>query len=482
MVSAHRAKGKLFAALLFWMAGCEYAAGALAGDPAWVVLGPDGQAVARLITAQGCPDIVIDGRAQPMRLRAGPARIPQRPTQSAPDQSKPSLFPQRVCEADLPAGARDVRIGQHRLPRAKKIIRRIVVIGDTGCRLKAGDSSWQACNDPQRFAFAAIARAAAAWQPDLVLHVGDYLYRENRCPKDQPGCQGSPWGYGADSWQADFFTPAAPLLRAAPWVMVRGNHESCRRAGQGWWRDLDPRPLEAGRDCNLPQNDQIGDYSDSYAVPLGDRAQILVMDTSAAGKKALAADDPAARIYARNWQQILQLARRADENLLANHQPVLGFAARTSQQGQIRLLPGNAALQSVLFSGTDNPYPASVSLLLSGHVHVWEALDFTGAWPSQFIAGFSGTEEDIVPLPHRLPADAEPAPGVRVAHFSSWVDGFGFMTLQRTGKRRWLAEVHDRNGRIVNTCRIDGQHSQCRLPWLAPASGQAAEQPRSPPR
>jgi hypothetical protein len=50
----------------------------------------------------------------------------------------------------------------------------------------------------------------------------------------------SPWGYGWDTWKADFFDPAQALLKAAPWVMVRGNHETCTRAGQGWWRFLDP--------------------------------------------------------------------------------------------------------------------------------------------------------------------------------------------------------------------------------------------------
>ncbi|MDW4746763.1 metallophosphoesterase, partial [Escherichia coli] len=84
------------------------------------------------------------------------------------------------------------------------------------------------------------------------LHVGDYHYRENACPPDVAGCQGSPWGYGWDTWQADLFQPAAPLMAAAPWVLVRGNHEECARAGQGWFRFLDPRPYSAARSCDNP--------------------------------------------------------------------------------------------------------------------------------------------------------------------------------------------------------------------------------------
>ena len=48
------------------------------------------------------------------------------------------------------------------------------------------------------------------------------------------GCAGSPWGDNWTTWQADFYTPAAPLLAAAPIVLVRGNHEDCERAGPGW--------------------------------------------------------------------------------------------------------------------------------------------------------------------------------------------------------------------------------------------------------
>jgi len=77
--------------------------------------------------------------------------------------------------------------------------------------------------------------------------------------------------------------PAAPLLAAAPWLLVRGNHESCDRAGQGWWRFLDPRPLERGRDCNLAVEDDVGDFSEPYTVPLGTDWQWIVFDSSKVG-------------------------------------------------------------------------------------------------------------------------------------------------------------------------------------------------------
>jgi hypothetical protein len=65
---------------------------------------------------------------------------------------------------------------------------------------------------PDGLAVAANRRAAARTQPDLVIHLGDYHYREY-C--DQPALcaplhgQGVPIGYGWAGWHADFFAPAS---------------------------------------------------------------------------------------------------------------------------------------------------------------------------------------------------------------------------------------------------------------------------------
>jgi hypothetical protein len=90
--------------------------------------------------------------------------------------------------------------------------------------------------------------AAARTRPDLVIHLGDYHYREY-C--DNPALcapsrdKGVVIGYDWAGWNADFFVPASPLLAAAPWVVVRGNHENCDRGGAGWMRFLSPLPYQA---------------------------------------------------------------------------------------------------------------------------------------------------------------------------------------------------------------------------------------------
>ena len=214
---------------------------------AFVVLGDGGTPVARVITvASNCPAVDVDGVSTPMKVRAPPGTEALRPTLSIPALSKPSAFPVLTCELALAAGAASATVGGHALPLPKRMPQRIVVIGDSGCRLKASDGINQACNDPEAWPFARVVATAAATWPDLVIHVGDYHYRETACPPGNAGCAGSPWGYGWDAWDADLFTPARALFAAAPWIVVRGNHESCNRAGQGWWRFLDPRPLVAG--------------------------------------------------------------------------------------------------------------------------------------------------------------------------------------------------------------------------------------------
>ena len=448
------------AALLLSLAGC---AALQPGhhESAFVVLGEDGAAVARVITsAPSCPAINIDGQDHAMTVRAAAASLALRPTVSPPANSKPSSFPVLACESAIPASAGQARVGGQMLALPKAAPRRIVVIGDTGCRLK-DNGDYQDCNRPAAFPFAAIARQAAQWRPDLVVHVGDYHYRENACPADRPGCAGSPWGYGWDAWQADFFAPAAPLLEAAPWVLARGNHESCNRAGQGWWRFLDPRPLAANRDCNRKEDDATGDFSDPYAVPLGGGAQLIVLDTSATTYKGLAPTDPRMAKFGDMYRKMAALAARAPHSIVVDHHPILSFGALRDKAGMVTLFDGDKGLQDAFFAVDPKLFPSNVQVLLSGHVHLWEQVSFKSEHPTQFVSGFSGTAEDIVPLPETVPDGAQPAPGAVVNALSSWVDGFGFMTMERSALDAWDVKVWDLDGQVRNRCTIKGSKSLC---------------------
>lgn len=452
----------VLSALLACLAGCASIKGGPVPDAAYIVMGEGGAAMARAITrAAACPAITIDGRVAPMTVRAPLQPIVARAA-AAPGREAPPSSPVLTCEATIPAATAQAAVAGEALPLPRAEPTRIVVIGDTGCRLNAKET--QDCSDPDAYPFAHIAAAAAAWHPDLVVHVGDYQYREAPCPAGRAGCAGSPWGYGWDAWNADFFAPARALLRAAPWVMARGNHESCARAGQGYWRFLDPRALQAGRDCNAPADDASGDFSDPYAVPLGGGAQLVVFDSSATSYKGFAPGDPRRAKYADTWRKMELLTRQARYNIAVDHHPLFGFGALEDRKTHaVRLFGGDLGLQQAFGALDPGLLPPGVQVLLSGHVHLWEQVSFAGTQPTQFVSGFSGTAEDIVPLPASVPPGETPAPGAVVEHMSSWIDGFGFMTMERTGPDAWLVTVHDRDGLPRNRCTVAGNKSACEL-------------------
>ena len=85
-------------------------------------------------------------------------------------------FPVLLCAVTLPAGAKQLSVLGPNMALPNPDPQRIIVLGDTGCRIKG--SAVQACNDPTKWEFPGIAAAAAKLKPDLVIHVGDYLYRE----------------------------------------------------------------------------------------------------------------------------------------------------------------------------------------------------------------------------------------------------------------------------------------------------------------
>src|SRR5262249_40934003 len=123
---------------------------------------------------------------------------------------------------------------------------RILMVGDTGCRIKG--EALQDCNDPQKWPFPAVAAAAANLRPDLVIHVGDYLYRESPCPVRMAGCAGSPWGDNWRTWAADFFTRGGPPAAPAPVGPGARHPESWRPPGRGF-----PPPAGPAAFCPAPR-------------------------------------------------------------------------------------------------------------------------------------------------------------------------------------------------------------------------------------
>ncbi len=310
---------------------------------AWVELEPSGSSARAIVTAPNapCPDIVVDGVSSRMDVRAG----------------RTAEFNVLVCEKLLAPGVQAASIGGTKLPLPPKRLKRIAVIGDTGCRIKDDDGVYQVqdCNSPEKWPFATVAQTIVDAAPDVVLHVGDYHYREAPCPEDkQKECGGSPWGDNWPAWNADFFEPAAPLLAAVPWVFVRGNHEECSRAGEGWFRFLFPDRRPAV--CNDDPTPQ------AMALP---GLQLLLMNTSVAKS-----EDPA--FYTPAFERLNCLAATSEipESWLLMHHPLWAFRAKDKNDPPVQ------AVTETLQEASDNWLTRNIHLVLTGHIHIFEALGF----------------------------------------------------------------------------------------------------------
>jgi hypothetical protein len=211
---------------------------------AWVQFAEDGKPHVRVLAPQTCPAMVqYDGGSAPMRMRAG----------TAPG------FDEVVCDAVIPESAQHVHVENVRLPTASDNNQKIVVLGDTGCRMSAWEQ--QNCGDIADWPFPKIARAIAKLHPDLIVHIGDYYYRETNCLASVKECVNR-WGDTSLSWNADWFWPAKPLFASAPLVLVRGNHEDCERGGPGWFRYLDG--ARTARTCTAGAFDGSPPWALSY--------------------------------------------------------------------------------------------------------------------------------------------------------------------------------------------------------------------------
>jgi len=422
-----RGLGRIVAVVTLLAIGMRLpAAAAVAGPPAveaaWVQWTAGGLQLRLVTTRPACPAADVDGRILAMGLRAAPA----------------PGFPMTVCQADLPAGARQVSVEGRPAPLPSGSPRRILVFGDTGCRLKG--SAVQDCNDPRAWPFARIARLAAARAPDLVIHVGDYYYRETPCPADRAGCAGSPFGDRWATWKAEFFTPAAPLLAAAPWVFARGNHESCARGGYGWFRLLDAgaQPLA----CPA--------VSAPFRVDLGGLS-LYVLDSADADDRS-----PTPAGVAAFGAQIdrLRPGAGAPSGWIVTHRPIWGLAPVA---GLGPLGPIEVALNRTEQAAADGRDLSAVQMVVSGHVHHFAAYAFGPARPAQLVAGTGGDAGEAgdraavrLGAPRIDGMDAESASFLR----------YGYLLLERTGDD-WVGAFRDLDDRIVAHCRLHGRRISC---------------------
>ena len=407
-------------------------------------LGDQPQLIARVLIADGasCPSITIDGVTAAMQERKDP---------------RSAVFG-RLCEERRPLADRlQVRIAAgNRLLLEQEVTRRpqtIAVLGDTGCRVQP--SYDQHCDDPKKWPFAQVAEAAAAKAPQLVVHLGDYYYREAQCSRAPDGCTTPPpFGDRGDTWRAEFFDRARALLPRAPWLFVRGNHEDCARGGKGWAYYFG----DGGGDCDPVHGEAI--------VRLAGLTLINI-DSSHADDSAQFATVNAA------WQAsaasiVPKLSGSRDGIVLVTHIPQYVVCPAACDKVRTANIGGVRAIADRL-RATGRPV-----LLMAGHFHAFQMFDAAGI--RQLIVGNGGANldpyADATAAPPRLtsgsyqdwrrsPQDLNTIVGGRTvaAQAQSWAV-FGFTILSpatmelamydTAGARRFTCDLA---GRTTPRCR-----------------------------
>jgi hypothetical protein len=381
----------------------------------WVQFTADGFE-ARAVTQDAiCPKATIDGSDAAMSIRA------------RPDDD----FPILVCALPLPRAAKEAAINGRPLPLPPPQANKIALFGDTGCRIHALVA--QDCNSIKAWPFRLGADVAAEQAPDLVIHLGDLHYRETACPIWRKGCEGSPHGDNWPAWKADFFAPAEALLTGAPWVFVRGNHESCARSAKGWRRLVDAFPFDAS-ECQTMEA--------PFTIDLGGLT-LLVLDVTEA-------DDRFPNLQeAEFYKTQLAGAAKIDGPVwFAFHKPIFTSIrlSGTTTEGD----------NKTLVEAARNSVSANVQAILSGHLHTFQVASYVQDFPAQIVAGHGGNLDQSAPAKF----DGLVINGVTVETGRSTPAVFGFAMMERSADE-WLITNYDVHGTPLARCRLRGRKLAC---------------------
>ena len=314
-----------------------------------------------------------------------------------------------ACRAPLPIGLASASVDGKRLPLLPTgTPRRIAVFGDTGCRIwvnppapPATEPTYhvQDCNDPDAFPLAKIAGEIAAAKPDLIVDTGDFFYRESDCPTIEPYasmCAGSPpvnppgspnedtWA----GWEADWFAPAQALFQVAPMVLARGNHETCLRAGTGYFHLIEPG-VSPSMACQLvtpaiydPMRPPASLAQPTWVARLG-TIDLVMLDSSSENDTTV----QNAEVYSYLGRRAAGLLRKAGATgWLLTHAPVYGWE-RFGGSSKLPTWTG-LTMEAVL-----DPLLRPFDVIWSGHIHVFETVQIPGR-PAQLILGDGGTQLD----------------------------------------------------------------------------------------
>jgi len=423
--------------------------------------------VARAVVPAGssCPSLVVDGRRFAMSWR-----------KPAPNTGN-AFASVMVCNRVVPPGALAASVGGLPIPAAMpRAVQRIGIFDDNGCRILTGEVT-QDCSDDRAWPLARISQRMAASRPDVVLVPGDFFYRESACPPtaqalcagSPPPVTGMPFTDQAYGWIADVMLPMQPVLRAAPLIVARGNHEDCWRAGNGYMLFMDPRP-DTWDDCApLPgpggtvtaPEVATAPYAIDLPVTARRTLRMVITDTAPGSDRRVTA---AAALMAPQFQKAATLAAPAAgrESWLITHRPIFGYVS------SLIAAPGTSPWSSADAVQASRGTLGSYRLIVSGHIHLAQVTQIPGQ-ATQLVLGNGGTELDPA-TGYALPSYGPGTPPYP-APTSNWtLAEFGYAVAQ-PGRRpgRWAIRLRDMDGRMQAACGLAAATLTCTPQW--PSAG-----------
>lgn len=258
--------------------------------------------------------------------------------------------------------------------------KKIIILGDTGCRLKETKygERYQNCKDLKEWPYPTLISRILTENPDLIIHTGDYHYREE-CSEGKVCRQYTDViGKGWRAWDADFFSPSALALQKIPWLFLRGNHEDCSRAFEGYHL-----LSEQNRTEKCPP------YEKTEFVRIGNLL-LVNLDTS----KLTDREEPSEVVafWEKQFKDIETYLRSENSESpikqvwLLTHRPVAALVV-DFREG---LSPTNRNLQKAF---AKSGLASKIEFIISGHLHSSQLLKAEG-FPKQLVVGHSGTSLD----------------------------------------------------------------------------------------
>jgi hypothetical protein len=245
------------------------------------------------------------------------------------------------------------------------------------------------------------------------------------------------------------------LLKAAPWIFARGNHEDCNRGGKGWFRLLDAD--DKARTCPA--------QSDTFLVDIGG-LKLGVVDSADPDDVKLQPDQVDA--FGKN---LAPLEAAKTPVWLVTHRPIWEIF-RTGPQ-VFTDTGGNVNERQAVKARA----PGKTELIVAGHLHTFYSLDFGAGRPAQLVVGTGGdlldSDKAQAVVQGTIPVD-----GAQAGIFG--MDRFGYFVFDRVGGGSaddWQGAFHDLTDAVIATCALRAGRLTCaEAPGAAEAAREGAKE------